>query len=282
MSKLAPSLTQQLCALLLIFLCAELLAGQQTIASVQSNDSETPATRILIESEPPPPPESPLSIVAAFIRAEARTREALNQYTFKRQVLLQTIGDRGQVTGQYIRDSQFLFDDRGNRIERVLYHPPSTIREMRITREDIQDLAGAQLLGIDIAESGKYAINYVGRERIDGQDLYALDVLPLLNPDPQRMKDRFFVGRVWIDPGSYRLLRIKGIVEPQGKQRFPNFETIRGDIGDGFLFPVRTEADDILKFPRSDVHYRIKVNYYDYKRFASRLILTELDGPLER
>jgi hypothetical protein len=32
-----------------------------------------------------------------------------------------------------------------------------------------------------------------------------------------------------------------------------------------------------LRFPNRDVHYRINVKYYDYKRFASKVTVTELD-----
>ncbi|HKN83347.1 MAG TPA: hypothetical protein VJW17_07920, partial [Pyrinomonadaceae bacterium] len=91
------------------------------------------ATRMANAQEPPPPMIllTPQTIVASFIKTESELREALKQHTFKRDVVLQTIGPNGEVTGQYIRNSQFLFDDKGNRIERVTYHPPSTIREMR-------------------------------------------------------------------------------------------------------------------------------------------------------
>src|SRR6476620_7151627 len=107
---------------------------------------------------------SPESVVAQFVAAEAKVRDALNQHTFKRDVVLQTIGPNGEVTGEYIRNSQFVFDNNGRRIERVVFHPKSTISEMRITKEDIQDLAGAQLLGIDISENSKYNLTYVGVE----------------------------------------------------------------------------------------------------------------------
>src|SRR6185503_10395837 len=110
--------------------------------------------RIAHPQEPPPPMvlRTPSTIIESFVKAETQLRQSLNQHTFKRDVVLQTIGPNGNVTGEYIRNSQFLFDDRGNRIERVTYHPPSTIREMRITKEDIKDLAGSQLLGVDILE----------------------------------------------------------------------------------------------------------------------------------
>jgi hypothetical protein len=216
-------------------------------------------------------------ILAGFVAAETKVREALNQHTFKRDVILQTIGPNGEVSGEYIRNSQFIFDDRGRRIERVLFHPASTIHEMRITKEDIQDLEGSQLLGIDIVEAPKYRLTYAGVETVDARQLYAIDVNPLVQPDPSHMKERFFVGRVWIDPTTFQIEKIKGIVEPQGKQRFPMFVTWREPIKDSLAFPTRTEADDVLHFQARDVHYRIKVRYYDYKVFASKVSVKEVD-----
>jgi hypothetical protein len=218
-----------------------------------------------------------VTILERLVEAETKEREALNQHTFKRDVVLQTIGRSGEVTGEYIRNSQFLFDDRGERIERVLLHPPSGIHEMRITKEDIQDLAGSQLLGIDIAEANKYQLTYAGAEIIDSRQLLAIDIKPSVKPDPKRMRERFFVGRVWIDPNSFQIVKIKGRVEPQGKQRFPLFETWREPINGAFAFPTRTEADDVLHFPEGDVHYRIKVNYYDYKLFGSKVTIKDVD-----
>lgn len=227
----------------------------------------------------PSPPEAEL-VLNKFVASEAEVREAMNQHTFKRDVVLQTIGPNGEVTGEYIRNSQFVFDNKGRRIERVFFHPKSTIRAMRITKEDIQDLAGAQLLGIDITETTKYRLSYVGMETVDLRQLIAIDVSPLVAPNPHRMKDRFFVGRVWLDPTSFQIVKVKGIVEPQGKQRFPMFETWRAPVKGALAFPVRTEADDILHFTNSDVHYRIKVRYYDYQLFASRVTVKEIDDAL--
>jgi hypothetical protein len=222
-------------------------------------------------------PNDPATILARFVEVETKGREALNQHTFKRDVVLQTIGRRGEVTGEYIRNSQFLFDDQGRRIERVLFHPPSQIHEMRITKEDIQDLAGGQLLGIDIVEATKYQLTYAGSEIVDSRQLFAIDVTPLTKPDPKRMRERFFVGRVWVEPINFQIVKIKGVVEPRGKQRFPVFETWREPINGAFAFPIRTEADDVLHFPEGDVHYRIKVNYYDYKLFGSKVTITDVD-----
>jgi hypothetical protein len=223
---------------------------------------------------------TPAALLNTFIKTEMQVREALNQRTFKRDVVLQTIGPNGDVTGEYIRNSQFLFDDKGNRIERVLYHPASTIREMRITREDIQDLAGTQLLGIDMAESLKYGLHYTGDETLNGRLVHVITVEPTVSPDPHRMSERFFRGSVWVDAGTNQIVKIKGVVEPRGKQRFPVFQTWRDKISPSLYLPTRTEADDILHFPNRNVNYRIRVRYYDYKLFASTVKVTELEEPI--
>ena len=72
-----------------------------------------------------------------------------------------------------------------------------------------------------------------------------------------------------------------GAVEPQGKQRFPLFQTWREIASGDLLLPSRTLADDILRFPQVDVHYRVNVKYYDYKLFASKLTITEIDAPAQ-
>jgi hypothetical protein len=278
MSQSLSKRAAQLGLMFLIVACFNrAFAQQNSIASLISPDGNSRTENVAR-------PESrdssgPTTILASFVAAENRVRDALNQHTFKRDVVLQTIGPNGEITGEYIRNSQFLFDDHGRRIEKVLFHPASTIHEMRITREDIQDLAGSQLLGIDIVEATKYRLSYVGLETMDSRQLFAIDVAPLTEPDPKRMSERYFVGRVWVDPTSFQIVKIKGVVEPQGKQRFPIFETWREPIKSALAFPTRTQADDVLHFGTRDVHYRIRVSYYEYKLFGSKVSVTEVDGP---
>ncbi|HKB68157.1 MAG TPA: hypothetical protein VKC61_20020 [Pyrinomonadaceae bacterium] len=250
------------------------LAQEGAVASLRGPNGTSSTTPSVSESVAP---GEQAAILERFVAAETKVREALNQHTFKRDVVLQTIGPDGEVTGEYVRNSQFIFDDRGRRIERVIFHPSSTIREMRITKEDIQDLKDGQLLGIDIVEATKYRLTYAGADLINNRQLFAVDVAPLTQPDPNHMKERYFVGRVWVDPLTFQIVMIKGIMEPQGRQRFPMFMTWREPVKDALAFPTRTEADDILHFKERDVHYRIRVRYYDYKEFGSRVSIKDLD-----
>jgi hypothetical protein len=273
MSDYLPRLGKLFAALLSIF-CSYAVSAQKIAGPSQPFNVGNCAAfdRLAVTDE--------AEIIRRFIAAEIKQRGALNQHTFRRDVVLQTIGRNGQVTGEYLRNSQFLFDDKGKRIEHVLYHPAPTIHEMRITREDIQDLAGSQLLGIDINEIAKYRFKVAGQEVIDSREAIALDTTPSIQPDPHHMAERFFVGRIWIDAHTFQVIKTEGSVEPQGKQRFPRFETWRKPINDSLVFPARTIADDILHFPKRDVHYRISVRYYDYRLFACQVSVKEIDAQI--
>ena len=210
---------------------------------------------------------------------ETAFREALNQYGFKREVVLQTVGPHGEITGQYIRTSKFILDDQGHRIEKILYHPKPTIHELRITKEDIQDLAGVQPFGFEASQLDKYTFALLGSEVVEGQRTYVISVTPRQTPDPHKMKERYFVGKIWVNAASYVITKMRGIAEPQGKQRFPVFETVRKQIDGSYWFPVETSADDILRFPGQSVHYRISVRYGDFKRFAGKVRIIEEGEP---
>lgn len=262
------------------------VAALAMLRPVHAQHAPLQSSKNILNAEPPPllRLRTPQTIIDSFVHTETRLRQALNQHTFKRDVVLQTIAPDGQVTGQYVRNSEFVFNDRGQRIERVTYHPPSTIREMRITKEDVQDLAGAQLLGVDITEPSKYQLTYRGESYLNNKLVYVLSVVPAVQPNPSRMSERYFRGTLWIDATTFQMVKVSGVVEPQGKQRFPRFETWRetpkfalNQSDKAFAFPSRTEADDVLHFPKRDVNYRIRVRYYDYKLFASTVNVKELD-----
>ena len=273
MSRFLPTII--LLTILALVVVSPVPVKGQSLAVTTSNMNQSATTSLDADSTL----MTGADVVSRFVATETQTREALNYFTFKRDVILQTLGHRGEVTGEYLRNSEFVFDDRGNRIERIIYRPPSTIREMRITREDIQDLGETQLLGVDITQSEKYDLKYTGIDTLHSKEYFVIEVNPAHVPDPHHMKQRYFVGRIWLDPTSFQIVKVMGRVEPSGKQRFPRFETWRELVVDGLNFPIRTWADDVLTFPNQNVHYRIQVRYHDYKRFASKLKITEIDGP---
>src|SRR5882724_8462387 len=115
-------------------------------------------------------------IVNAFTAKETEFRNALAQYSFKRDAVAQTIGAGGQISGEYHRTSLLAFDDNVKRIEKILFFPTPTLRAIGISAEDLDDLGGVQLFALEASKAPLYNFKYVGKERIDELDLHVFDV----------------------------------------------------------------------------------------------------------
>src|ERR1051325_7464891 len=203
-------------------------------------------------------------IIHAFTTKEAEFRRALNSYSFKRDALIQSIGMGGQVIGEYHRVSQFTFDDQGNRYEKINFFPMSSMPE--ITAEDVEDLGGVEPFALEPSKIDKYNIRYAGKEKIDELNLFIFDVQPKVMPDPKKVKERLFSGRIWVDDQDLQIVKTKGKGVPETKQnKFPTVETYREHIDGKFWFPTYSYADEELIFDNgSSLHVRMKVRYTDF------------------
>lgn len=215
-------------------------------------------------------------IVRAFTAKETEFRQALSNYAFKRDAVIQTIGTGGQISGEYRRVSQFSLDDRGELFEKITFFPQPTLTEISFTQEDLEDLGGVQPFALVTSKLNQYNFSYVGKEHIDEIDTYVFDVRPKVIP--KRVSERFFQGRVWVDDRDLQIVKVRGKGVPEGDQRFPTFETYRQQIDGRYWFPTYTYADDELVFKEGQtVHLRMTVRYTDYKRFGSEVKITETD-----
>ena len=207
-------------------------------------------------------------IIREFTTKEAMFRSALNQYSFKREAIVQTIGMGGQISGEYRRVSRFVFDDTGKRYEKIELFPIPTLTEIQLTPEDLEDMSGVQTFALEPSRVNLYNISYVGREKIDELNLYVFDVEPKVLPDPKKTKERFFKGRVWVDDQDLRVVKVRGKGVPEKKgERFPTFETYREQIDGKFWFPTYTYADEELIFDSGAVvHLRMRITFKDFAR----------------
>jgi len=217
-------------------------------------------------------------VIRAFTAKETEFRHALAEYAFQRDALIQTIGIGGEVTGEYHRSSRFVFDDHDERFEKITFFPPPTLTEVTFTQEDLEDLGGVEPFALEASKIGQYNFTYVGKEHIDELDTYVFDVEPKIVP--KKESERFFQGRVWVDQDDLQIVKVRGKGVPEGKQRFPVFETWRQQIDGRYWFPTYTRADDELNFPGGQtVHVRMVVRYDEYKKFRSKVKVTEVsDG----
>ena len=131
-----------------------LAAAVLGLAAASGAPAQTPASTA--SSAPPAvnrsgAPVDVDGIIRRIAAKEAEFRKALNEYSFKRDAVIQTIAFGGQISGEYHRVSSFVFDDSGNRYEKILKFPIPTLTEIQLTADDLEDFGGVQALLFSIS-----------------------------------------------------------------------------------------------------------------------------------
>jgi TonB family protein len=263
-------------------LSALILAAAAGVALPQQTRAEARGPAATTISASTMPAAQVDEIVRAFTAKETRFRQALNLYAFKRDALVQTIGMGGQVTGEYHRVSLFTFDDQGTRFEKINFFPMPTLTEISVTTQDLEDLGGVNPFALEASKLDAYTFKYVGKEKIDELDLYVFDVGPKVAPDPKKIKERFFQGRIWVDTQDLQIVKARGKGVPEDKNnKYATFETYREQIDGKYWFPTYTYADDELTFGSGQVvHVRELVKYSDFVQGHGKVTITEVgDAP---
>lgn len=207
-------------------------------------------------------------IVKAFTANEGVFRSALTNYNFSRNATIQTVGMGGQITGSYRRDSILSLSNEGRRSEKIIFSPVSTLTEITVTPEDLEDLGGINPFALEPSSVSQYNFNYVGKEKIDELNLYVFDITPKVMPDPKKTKLRLFTGRIWVDDQDLLIVKSKGKAVPETKNsKYPIVETWRENIDGKFWFPSFISSDDELVFDSGQaVKMKMRVKYFDYKQ----------------
>lgn len=211
-------------------------------------------------------------IIQRFAAAESENKIARNNYTFTQDVDIMTLGEAESITGRFRRTSDIVYDDRGNRIERITFFPPPTLRQVSITKQDLDDLAGVQPFALTLEDLPKYQVTYAGKERIDELNLYVFEV------KPKRIEkdERYFQGQVWVDDQDLQIVKVAGQGVPEtDDNKYPHFESYRENIDGKYWFPTYVYADDVLQFKRNPVHLRMIVRYTKYKKFTTGIKLVD-------
>lgn len=221
-------------------------------------------------------------IIKNVTTKEQEFREALANYVFDRQATIQTVGMGGQISGEFRRDSFMSLSPGGQRFEKVTFAPISSLQDLQITPEDLEDLGGVNAFALDPSVANQYNFNYIGKEKIDELDLYVFDVSPKVIPDPKKTKQRFFQGRIWVDDRDLQIVKSKGKALPETKQnKFPIVETWRENVDGKYWFPAYasvTGNDGELVFDSGQVlRMKMEVKYSNYKQGKSEVIILDDD-----
>jgi hypothetical protein len=228
----------------------------------------------------PPTGTTPEEIIKRFAAKETEFAKARDQYTYRQDVKVETL-DGETVDGQYHEVFDVMFNDKGQRIENVVFAPQSNLTKIYMSQEDFADIRHRLPFVLTTEDLPQYNILYVGQQKEDELDCYVFDIAPKKIED----KKRYFQGRVWVDNHDFQIVKTYGKTVPdlcnnrpcsEVKKRgneenlFPKFTTWRQQIDGLYWFPVYTKADDELHFKMEDVHIKEIVKYEDYRRFGAK------------
>ncbi len=238
-------------------------------ASKPQNQGKPQQVSYPITHEPPSTPVD--QIIQHFAAHEAEFRTAINGYTYRKTVIVQTIDSEGDVDGEYRMTTDITYSPSGQRYEKVTDAPVPTLTRISLSPEDLADLRNIQPFVLTTSELPKYNVTYVGRQRVDYVHTYVFDVAPKKIEKHQR----YFQGRVWVDVHDLAIVKTDGKAVPdirKGSEEnlFPSFTSYRENIKGTYWFPVYTYADDVLHFGLGyggDVHVQMIIRWTDYKRF---------------
>jgi hypothetical protein len=216
----------------------------------------------------PPKTMSVQEVIQKFGAAEAVAKEARLHYTYKQDVLVQTLKGK-DATGEFHEMTTVSYDEKGKRKEEVTFAAQNTLRGIQLTQEDMEDIRTFMPLMLTSADLPQYNLSYSGQRHVDDLDTYEFHV----EPKKEEKGKRYFKGRIWVDAQDFQLVKVCGKSGPEKvhvKKReraelHPEFVTYR-QLVDGHWFPAFTQSDDTLEFRAGPVRVREIIKYSGYKR----------------
>jgi hypothetical protein len=215
---------------------------------------------------------TPDEVIKRFAAKESEFKQARDQYTYRQDVTILTPED----DGQYHEVFDVLFDDKGKRLENVVFAPQNSLERIQMTPEDLDDIRHRLPFVLTSSEIPEYDILYVGQQKEDELHTYVFDIAPKQIVG----KKRYFQGRIWVDDQDFQIVKTHGKTVPDIRKKkgqenlFPAFTTWRTQVDGKYWFPAYTKADDTLHFGMGDVRIVEKVKYDNYKRFGAKVKIT--------
>lgn len=249
------------------------LAGPVALAQNGGRTADFPSPNAGAQSPPPVRKGSSLSnaaIIEAFAAKESEFRKALENYVYRQEVKVQTLGFNDRPDGEYYRLTEVAFNESGQRKEIIKKFPPSTLNGLNITPADLEDFGATKPFPLTKEELPNYQVEFVRKEKLDEIDAYVFDVRPKVVPKFKEGGKRFFSGRIWVDDQDLQIVKTEGRTLPEDdNNKFPRFQSYRENIDGKYWFPTYVYVDDTLNFKTSSIRIRMEIRYMNFKQFQT-------------
>jgi hypothetical protein len=202
-------------------------------------------------------------IISGLTAQETESRAAFANYGYTCDLVIRSIKD-GKATGEYRRTSEVALSKSGKLAEKVLSFPKSSLTELIVTPQDLEDLSIKCMFPLETANATKYKFTYIGKDRFEEADTYVFKVEPKVSLS----RECLYNGGVWARVSDLRIVRMLGRSMRDTNQKFASLDRRRVEVGD-YMFPSRTTADGELVFTNSTVHMQMEVHYTGYVKLRS-------------
>jgi hypothetical protein len=246
-----------------------LLLGALLLPAGLSGQTDCDAGNGTLDSSPPKT-MSVQEVIQKLGAAEAATKEARLHYTYKQDVLVQTIVGK-DATGEFHEITNVSYGAKGKRQEEVTFAAQNTLRGIQLTQQDMEDIREFMPLMLTSEDLQSYNLSYNGQRHVDDLDTYEFRVDPKKKDEKGK---RYFEGRIWVDAQDFQIVKVCGKSGPEKLQvkrhehmeLHPTYVTYRQQVDGRYWFPAYTRSDDTLQFNARPVQVKEIIKYSDYKR----------------
>jgi hypothetical protein len=222
----------------------------------------------LLDFSPPKTVTVP-DVIKKFGAAEDVAKQARLHYTFKQDVLMQTLSGTS-VTGEFHEVTSVSFDAKGRRVEEVTFAAQPSLRGIQLQQDDMEDIRAFMPLLMTSEDLPEYNLTYSGQQHVDDLDTYVFHV----EPKKEENGKRYFEGRIWVEAQDFQIVKVCGKSGPdkvrvkkhERADLHPTFVTYRQQVDGKYWFPAYTRSDDTLRFPSGPAHLREIIKYTAYMR----------------
>jgi hypothetical protein len=216
---------------------------------------------------------------------EVRFERARGNYTYRQDFSFFAYDRNRNPGGYYQVSTDITFTPDGRRFQKNIRGPVNALKIVRLTGKDFEDLRRVIPLVLTPAKLSQYQIRYLGPAIIALHDDQGRPTARRLRTrvfylSPRQIwpGQRYFEGKIWVDPNTDGIVQLRGRPVPQIRRwvhgrpeenLFGRFTTYFARIDGRFWFPVYTHGDDWLGFIGGPVEMQEFVRFRHYQRFGT-------------
>jgi len=150
--------------------------------------------RIPTNPVPEKAPIPPEEIIRRFAAQEDEYARALGNYTYRRTVRLEELGENGKPTGQAEVVTEIVIADDGSRRQRPVSRSDSTLRVLGLEPDALETLGRMATFPFGESQASNYNFVYQAAEAVDDLMTYVFRVTPETDRSHARLLLRFDLG----------------------------------------------------------------------------------------